>query len=289
MIDRTAMRHDVGFLRRRPHKPASQGASATPSTNSTSGKLNFDRPDRQKSSSPSAPQQTPLARPNTSSGGGLNLSRSTPQVPAAQASQAPSGASQLSMGGETRTPEQKVYIAPKNAGSRSSLSLRPPMDAELPKHSVPYFHNNTELSLGKPAVRLDFRQSAIGSMTVMGPQAFAWEMQNRLGGISTFNSQGNSPVEPPLFGGRRVIEFHKGNVIIGLRHASQIRRVVLASQSTDLRVKLYDGSEIFMPSEQGKNVLLLSRIGHELELRMEAIHSYDLLGVFAIKASQVAI
>lgn len=299
MIDRTVMRTDVGFLRRRPHKTDTQASRSAAASTPEPRKINFDRPGRKPQTS-TAPQtgslnlstrnpSSPPAQPVKASGGGLNLSRPEPQVSAPQPSQAPSGVSGLSLGGSARTAEQKVFIAPKNAGSRSSLSLRPPMDAELPKHSVPYFHNNTELSLDKPAVRLDFRQSAIGSMVIAGPQAFAWEMQNRLGGIVTFDSKGNSPVEPPLVGGRRIIEFYKGNVIVGLRHASRIRRIVFASQTTDLRIKLYDGSEIFMPSEQGKNVLLLTRIGHELEFRMEAIHSYDLLGTFSIKASQVAI
>lgn len=287
MIDRTVMRNDVGFLRRRPHKTENSVTSTSSTSHAEPRKLSFDRPDRRKSTA--SPQVAPPQRPTTPSGGGLSLSRPDTQASSPKPSQAPSGVSSLSLGGTDRTPEQKVYIAPKNAGSRSSLSLRPPMDAELPKHSVPYFYNNTELSLDKPVVRLDFRQSAIGSMTIVGPQAFAWEMQNRLGGIQTFNGQGNSPIEPPSAGGRKIIEFHKGNVIVGLRHASKIRRVVFASQAADLRVKLHDGSEIFMPSEQGKNVLLLSRIGHELEIRMEAIHSFDLLGTFSIKASQVAV
>lgn len=305
MIDRSVMRNDVGFLRRRPHR------NETPATFQLSepsfGKLNFDRPDRRSTTAEpqilrrpapldmttreNAPSKISFDRPSrhpaqppTSS---LSLSRASTAESSSKPAQSDSGVSGLSLGGTTRTAGEKVYIAPKNPGSRSSLSLRPPMDAELPKHSVPYFRSNTELSLDKPAVRLDFRQSAIGSITITGPQAFAWEMQNKLGGIMTIDGKGDSPVEPPLFGGRRIIEFHKGDVVIGIRHAARIRRAVFASHSTDLRVKLYDGSEIFMPSGAGDNVLLLSRIGHELEFRMEAIHSYDLLGVFSIKASQV--
>lgn len=286
-LDMTTPRTDVAFLRRRPHRPVA--ASTAPATSSatggglklsgpstasteapkhdpapTTGKISFDRPDRAKTTAPA---------PAT---GGLSLRPASSPAPAG--------------GGLSLKPEPAGKVQSSHGKSTgSSLSLRPKMDADLPKHSVPYFHNNLELSLDNPVVRLDFRQSGIGSLVIEGAQAFAWETSDKQGGLQVIGGNGSTEIEPPSFGRRKLVEFQDNDVIIGLRHAKNMRRIVVASQVSDLKVKMYDGSEIFMPSDAGKNVLLLTRIGHEIECRLEKVDSIDLLGVFAIKASHVSL
>jgi hypothetical protein len=172
---------------------------------------------------------------------------------------------------------------------RNSLSIRPKMDADLPKHSVPYFHDNTELSLDKPVVRLDSRQSGIGSLVIYGAQAFAWETKDMQGGLQVSLSENSSDIDPPTFGNRKLAEFVGDEVVIGLRHAHKLRRLVVASQVSDLKLTMYDGSEIYMPSDGGNNVMLISRIGHEIEVRMEKVDTLEIWDVFSIKLSHVSL
>lgn len=309
-LDRTKPRTDVAFLRRRPHSPESvskatatpvattgglslSGASAggsgatsgislrrEPSTSNnpapTTGKINLNRADRPKSSNPA---------PAT---GSINLSRSDRST---QTSPAPTTGGLSLRPATAGTQESSKPAGVQSSHGRStgsSLSLRPKMDADLPKHSVPYFHNNLELSLDSPVIRLDFRQSGIGSLVIEGAQAFAWETADRQGGLQVIGGEGSTDIKPPSVGNRPLAEFQDEDIVIGLRHADKIRRIVIASQTSDLKVRMYDGSEIFMPSDGGNNVLLLTRIGHEIECRMEKIDSIELLDVFAIKISHVS-
>lgn len=313
-IDRDKTRDDIAFLRRRPHRPesvsnASESSQPTTgglnlarpsgtSTASTGGlslgtspanstpapKLSFDRPNRHPSTG-----SVPISQPTT---GGLSLSRPAEPAPTtgglsmSRPSNSTPSTGSLSLGPSTgSTPAQSG----SKVSLRSSLSLRPKMDSELPKHSVPYFHDNTELSLDSPVVRLDFRQSGIGSLVIYGAQAFAWETKDMQGGLQVSLSENSSDIEPPSFGNRKLAEFVGDEVVVGLRHAHKLRRLVIASQVSDLKLTMYDGSEIYMPSDGGNNVMLISRIGHELEVRMEKIDSLELWEVFSIKLSHVAL
>lgn len=319
-LDRNQMRNDLPFLRRRAKRPesvsnatssvqtttgglnlvrpsASSGsASGRPSTGNqppspqSSGRISFDRPGRATNTSP-----TPAVAPSAS--GGLSLSR-----PSSSATSAPSVGSGLSLGRPSssapsagglslgvQTGSTAAVHPAKKHSTRSSLSLRPQMDADLPKHSVPYFRNNTELSLESPVVRLDFRQSGIGSLVIKGAQAFAWETTDMQGGLQVCVAANSSAVAPPSFGNRKLAEFVGDDVIIGLRHAANLRRIVVASQVNDLKLTMYDGSVIYMPSDGGKNVMLISRVGHELEVRLEKVDSIDICEVFSIKVSNVTL
>lgn len=301
-VDRNKMRDDITFLRRRPQRPESVsnaveeprattgGLSLTPPSGANTassagvslgsqhaqpeshGKLSFDRAGRKP-----ATGQIPVSKPAT---GGISLARPS-------GSTTPSTGGGLTLGHSTgSTPTVQPA---KNHTTRSSLSLRPKMDADLPKHSVPYFHDNTELSLDNPVVRLDFRQSGIGSLVIYGVQAFAWETKDMQGGLQVSLAENSSDIDPPSFGNRPLAQFVGDEVVVGLRHAHKLRRMVLASQVSDLKLTMYDGSEIYMPSDGGNNVMLISRIGHELEVRMEKVDSLEIWEVFSIKLSHVAL
>lgn len=155
-----------------------------------------------------------------------------------------------------------------------------------PVTQVPYLRNNTELSLDEPAVRLDFRQSAIGSLIISGAQAFVWETNTKSAGMEIKDGQ-SSAVHPPKFGNRSLAEFNEGKLIVGLRHFKELRRMIIGSQLHNLVVELYDGTKIAMPSDNGNNVLLISRIDNELECRMEKIDTLDMAPVFGVRLSQI--
>ena len=257
-LDRTTTRHDIGYIRRRPKAAESAAVAPTAASGARTGGLSFDRPDR----APQAPTAPPATAPALSSGGGLSLKRQDRETPAAQPSTAmmTSGGTGLAMGAK----------------------------AQLSVHTVPYFQKNIELTLDDPAVRFDVRQSAIGSLTVEGAQAFAWETTDKMGGLEV--RDGNSTdVKPPKYGNRQLVEFIDGNVVLGLRHFRHLRRLVVGSQQRVLKASLYGGSQVVIDTDGGNNVLLVSRIDNELECRIEKINSVDLLGVFGIKVSKVSI
>lgn len=275
-MDRTKQRNDITFLRRRPKAPSTTPTVATTGSNaptaSGGSKLSFERP-----------------RKPAQASGGLNLSNLQPTTPVVSTSPAPA-AVQPSRKLEFRqssTPSASPTPTSTPKAKRSSLSLRPKMDAELPKHSIPYFRNNLELSLENPAIRLDSRQSGIGSLIIEGAQAFAWETVSGHGGLQINKGTASSAVEPPSFGRRKVAEFINDEIIVGLRHGSNLRRLIVASSNDNLRLKLHDKSEIFMPVDAGNNVMLISRIGHEFEIRMEKIDTHDIVGTFSVKMSHV--
>ena len=185
----------------------------------------------------------------------------------------------------------------------------------------------------EPVVRLNARQSAIGSLVLSGVTEFGWQTMERHSGIvqrpvyamlgesakdkwgseielsdrytpttsrslrtqnlyDGYNqrinmvrrkdSSGNvissaNEAEPsdqkyevPSYGRRKLVEFTKEGLIVGLRHIEHIRRVVFAS-ADKISVTLLDGGVINMDSEGGKRVLYMSRINNVLEFRSELL------------------
>lgn len=166
--------------------------------------------------------------------------------------------------------------------------VRHKMDEGLPKLSTPVFHGNTEMSLKHPVIRFDNRQSAIGSLVVKDAQAFAWEDEKLLSGIQVYGGTGNSKVDPPVYGNRPLVGWDGHDVVLNLLHGQYLRRLVVASAKNDLFVTLYDGSEIFAPMDNGNHALVIYRVGHEFEMRLEKIDTMDLMGAFGMIPSQVS-
>lgn len=166
--------------------------------------------------------------------------------------------------------------------------VRRPMGENLPKLKSPIVRNNVELSLKHPVVRLDNRQSAVGSIVIKGAQAFAWEDSTFLAGIQVRHGIGNSKIDPPLYGNRPLIGFVDEDIVVSLLHGKHIRRIVVASSTDDIYLNFYDGLQIFVPMNHGENALVMYRVGQEFELRLEHIQTTDLLGAFGIIPSQVS-
>jgi hypothetical protein len=255
-LNKSASRPDIGYLRRRPRTGENTAVSPSTATETRTGGLSLSRPDRQ----PQSPTSATASAPAVSSGGGLSLKR----------------------------PDRENSASENRNNARSGTSLAMGAKAQRVLPTVPYFQKNVELTLEEPVVRFDHRQSAIGSLTIDGAQAFAWETTDKMGGLEV-NGGISTDIKPSKYGNRQLAEFVDDTIVLGLRHFKQLRRLVVASQEDNLTVNLYGGSKVVIDSDGGNNVLLISRIDNELECRIEKIDSVDLLEVFGIKVSKVSL
>lgn len=143
----------------------------------------------------------------------------------------------------------------------------------------PQVNGKVTLSLDNPVVRLNVRQSAIGSLVISGAQEFAWDT----GSVSGVETLTNSDMNIPRYGNRKLIEFYKNDCILGLRNFKNLKRVAIWASTGKLIVKLLDNSEILVDSDNGNNVLYLSRIGNQLELRFEEVINNDFAATFGFR------
>lgn len=167
----------------------------------------------------------------------------------------------------------------KLGGSSNTVASSPSQPvSRIP--DLPSVEGKVILSLEEPAVRLSRAQSAIGSVVINGAEAFAWEGLDGFGGLVLVDGTESTA---PMFANRKLVEFHKGNLVLGLRHFKNLRRLIVGTRHGLLRANIYDGSEIIADGGLGANALLISRVGNQLEFRLEKINSVDLIGVFGVK------
>lgn len=165
-----------------------------------------------------------------------------------------------------RKGESAAPVAPK----KRSISLSGAVEEHSAAPSVPtrtYLTKDVTLAADNPVVRLNRRQSAIGSITIEGATEFAWEADHRKGRESL--TQPDSTV--PSYGNRKIVQFHKGFVVIGAKHFMNLRRVIVFGGSNPLTMRTSDGSTIRIESDSEPRVLYISRIGREIEVRYEKI------------------
>lgn len=179
-------------------------------------------------------------------------------------------------------PEPTTQSISLNLGRNDDTSTGPqpiqPVANRIPR--LPSVDGKVVLTLDEPVVALDRKQSAIGSLTISGAEAFAWEANDGFGNLVL---KGNNESTAPLYGNRRLVEFHKDQVVVGLRHFRHLRRLIVGTRMGLLKVGLYDGSEIVVDGDNGNNALLISRVNNHLEVRVEKINSVDLVGVFGVQ------
>jgi hypothetical protein len=122
-----------------------------------------------------------------------------------------------------------------------------------------------------PLVRLDPRQSAIGSLIVGGATAIVWETVELVTGVATADGIDGTPVTTP--GNRPLLGFDGGDAILALRHVHLIRRALfVGTPGRPLTVQLFDGESFAAADETGgAPVVSLLRIGSRLELRLEPL------------------
>lgn len=122
-----------------------------------------------------------------------------------------------------------------------------------------------------PLVRLDPRQSAIGSLIVGGATAIVWETVELVTGVATADGIDGTPVTTP--GNRPLLGFDGGDAILALRHVHLIRRALfVGTAGHPLTVQLFDGESFAAADDTGAPpVVSLLRIGSRLELRLEPL------------------
>lgn len=178
--------------------------------------------------------------------------------------------------GESLEPASKSSAS---VGASTSLKLHAPdkqVTVILP--DKPTLDSSFALSAKTPVLRLNRFQSSIGSLLIEGANQFAWDVSGRFG-IVRAGQQGESNV--PSFGNRKLVEFYKGDVIIGLRHFQQLRRVILTGQGK-IVVKLPSGAEVSLNGDGEQNALYISRIKDVLEFRFEWVEEDSLSSTFSI-------
>lgn len=144
----------------------------------------------------------------------------------------------------------------------------------------PVLAHDTELTIESPVVHLSALQSGTGSLIVDGVDAFAWEGNQRTGGL--FNKEGTVRGSMKVNGNRPLLEFSGQKVIIGLKHANQLNRAVFAPSSEELTVYTFSGKTIRMNTESGKCVLSMFRVNNIFELRRENINYEHIITAFSM-------
>ena len=256
-LNTSPTRTDVGYLRRRV-RPAAEPAPAAQAPAS--------RPE------PSAPE--PAARPAST---GLSLGPAA--TPASAPASAPSSAG-LSLGGPSAAGPTRASAA---APAPSGLSLGPtasaprPASPAAPAGALPFpapsIDEVRELGDDEPVLRLNPRESAIGSLIVTGASSAVWEDADRVTGAATSDgATTGSPVTTP--GNRPLVGFDDSDVLVSLRHVGRLRRALFIARGAEpLGVQIFDGSTVTVAPGDEKRMFVLSllRIGSRVELRAEPV------------------
>jgi len=138
---------------------------------------------------------------------------------------------------------------------------------------APAFGSVRQLDAANPVVRLDARQSAIGSLLVVGARSVTWEDTHRTTGARhTEGHAAGTPVITP--GNRPLADMQDSSGIISLRHVRLLRRALFIAGETPLTIGVFDGAAAAVAprNDDGlRTVLYVSRIGAVLELRAEYV------------------
>ncbi len=247
-LNRNATRPDLVYLSRR------RKAAAPPAAGSSDAGREAPAP----VSPASGPSGLTLgARPGT----GPAVSPA-PRSPSAQ-SPAPSG---LTLGA---TP------GPGRAAGAQTAPTSVPRAATVAERlfPAPAFGSLRQLSATAPVVRLNARQSAIGSMLVAGARSVAWEDNDRTTGAHHADGHhAGAPVITP--GNRPLAGIQDLSGVVPLRHVRLLRRALFIAGEAPLTIGVFDGAAAAVPArDEGgrRSVLYVSRIGPILELRAEFV------------------
>lgn len=182
------------------------------------------------------------------------------------------GASQTGSGGLTlgarpaRTPSTK-------ASTVSKPEPRPAPATSERLFPAPVFGSLRELGEANPVVRLNARQSAIGSLLVTGIRSTAWEDQQLTTGAHHVDGH-KAGTTVITTGNRPLAGVQDGAGIVSLRHVRLLRRALLVAGETPLTVGVFDGAAaaVAARNEGGlRSVLYVVRVGAILELRTEFV------------------
>lgn len=235
---------DVPFMTRRAKEPAGERADER-AGQPAAGRPGAERgPAQPLNPSRAEPARDPLdltPRPAAERGRNpLDLSDGRP-------SPAP-GAVRPSAPAQPQTPESRLYPAPA-------------------------FGALHQLTAGDAVVRLNPRQSGIGSLFVTGARGTAWEGEDRTTGAQSVHREQIGTLIPTP-GNRPLVGFVNRDAVVVLRHVRRLRRALFIGAGGTMTVQTFDGSAIAVQGTLGpgqRTVLTATRIGALLELRAESV------------------
>jgi hypothetical protein len=122
-------------------------------------------------------------------------------------------------------------------------------------------------------VRLNARQSGIGSLVVTGTRGIAWEGQDRTTGAQSVHREEIGTVVPTP-GHRPLVGYMDRDAVVVLRHVRLLRRALFIAAGPPMTVQCFDGSGVGVQGTLGagqRTVVTATRIGSVLELRAESV------------------
>lgn len=175
------------------------------------------------------------------------------------------------------SPSAGLDLSPGPAPQRPPAGHpRTPGPATTPEsrlYPAPAFGALHQLAEGDAVVRLNPRQSGIGSLFVTGARGTAWEGEDRTTGAqSVHREQIGTPIPTP--GNRPLVGFVNRDAVVVLRHVRKLRRALFIGAGGTMTVQTFDGSAIAVQGTLGpgqRTVLTATRIGALLELRAESV------------------
>lgn len=190
----------------------------------------------------------------------------------------------------------------------SSLTLTPTENEEVRSVSdTTYAAQGTILTRGLPAVRLNLRTSAIGSLAITNTDHVAWQMvDGSTGYLYSTGSQARQSavidpktgtskpalpeIVPSIFKNRPALEYHKDMLVVSLRQLKRIKRFILASEvGKNIEVATIGGHfSVTLPYDPD-TALYVSVVGGEVELRSEKyrnnLHHTFSIGTYTVPSN----
>jgi len=138
---------------------------------------------------------------------------------------------------------------------------------------APTIDDVRELGGTEPVLRLNARESAVGSLIVSGADVAVWEDADRVTGLA--RASGDTAGTPVTTSGNRpLVGFDEDDALVSLRHVQELRRALFVARGPHtLGVQVFDGATVTTArgDESRMFVLYLLRIGNLLELRAEPV------------------
>ncbi|TFB98696.1 hypothetical protein E3O42_15125 [Cryobacterium adonitolivorans] len=159
------------------------------------------------------------------------------------------------------------------AGTAPVAAARPVVSPDSLPFPAPTIDDVRELGHSEPVLRLNARESAVGSLIVSGADVAVWEDADRVTGSA--NAAGDLAGTPVTTSGNRpLVGFDEADAVVSLRHVQELRRALFVARGPHpLGVQIFDGSTVTTARGDDSRmfVLYLLRIGNLIELRAEPV------------------
>jgi hypothetical protein len=173
-----------------------------------------------------------------------------------------------------RAPSAGLSLGPTAAAASAppaaAAAAAPPESRPFP---APTIEDVRELGENEPVLRLNARESAVGSLIVSGADVAVWEDADRVTGSAT--ATGDTAGTPVVTSGNRpLLGFDEADAIVSLRHVRELGRALfIARAAHPLGVQIFDGSTVTTAAGDATRmfVLYLLRIDNLIELRAEPV------------------